>query len=138
MTVTTKNRINPYLPLIIVFIVITVILVVCFGWLENRNIDTTVILCGNILLFALSMVSFRFHRRALLAGNTQAFLRHVYSAILLKLFVCVFAAFAYIYAAGKNVNTGAIFSLMFLYMVYTYIEISGSLKQSSQISKKNE
>jgi ACR3 family arsenite efflux pump ArsB len=126
---------NPFLPLIIAFILFTAVILIFSSALEKRNIDSGALTGGNILLFVVSMFSYLFYRKALLAGNTQEFLRHVYSAILMKLFVCAIAAFIYIYTAGKNVNTGAIFGMMFFYIVYTGIELSGALKQSRQIKE---
>ena len=135
MTESKATSKNPFLPLIIAFVIFEAVILIFSSTLEKRNIDTGVLTGGNILLFVVSMFSYLFYRKALLAGNTQEFLRHVYSAILMKLVVCAIAAFIYIYTAGKNVNTGAIFGMMFFYIVYTGIELSGALKQSRQIKE---
>ena len=68
------------------------------------------VLSGNLLLFLVTVFSFILYRKALLAANTQAFLRNVYSGMLLKLFICMVAAFIYISAAGRSVKTGQQYS----------------------------
>ena len=136
MTESKVSTRNPFLPLTLAFTISMAVIVIFSSALEKRNIDSGALIGGNILLFVVSMFSYLFYRKALLAGNTQEFLRHVYSAILMKLFVCAIAAFIYIYTAGKNVNTGAIFGMMFFYIVYTGIELSGAMKQSREIKEK--
>ncbi len=73
--------------------------------------------------------------KGLQASNTQAFLRHAYSGILVKLFACAGAAFIYIFASGNNMNKPALFACMGFYLVYTFAEMSVIMKQSNR--KKN-
>lgn len=120
----------------IVFVLISAISIVFSGAMEKKGIDSTILIGGNIVLFIVTMLSYLFYRKAIISGNTQVFLRNVYSGMFIKFFACLIAAFCYIFFAGRNVNTGALFGLMFLYMVYTFLEISGVLKQSNNLKPR--
>jgi len=50
----------------------------------------------------------------------------------LKMLICLIAAFAYIATFGKNVNKPAIFGCMFLYFLYTFVEVSILLRLSKE------
>jgi len=56
----------------------------------------------------------------------------VYSSILLKLFICLIAAFVYISIYKKDLNKPAFFTLMGLYLLYTFLEVSVLLKALKQ------
>ena len=92
--------------------------------------DKTVMIFGNTILFIASVVSFNLYRRSLLNNNVHAFLRMIYGGMFAKMVICLIAAVVYIMIAKKNVSKGAIFGLMFLYFVYTFVEISIVLKLS--------
>ena len=127
---------KPYLPIIIVFSFVSAMAVVFSAVLVKKGIDTNILIGGNIVLFLVTLLSYWFNRKAIFSGNTQAFLRNFYSGMFVKFFACLIAAFCYIYFAGKAVNIGALFSLMFLYMVYTIMEISGVLRQSDSLKTR--
>lgn len=124
---------RPYLPIIIVFILVSGVSIVFAGAMDKKGIDSSILIGGNIVLFLVTILSYLFYRKAIVSGNTQLFLRNVYSGMFIKFFACLIGAFCYILFAGKNVNTGALFGLMFLYMVYTFLEISGVLRQSDNL-----
>jgi len=121
------------MPLLCIFILVSFISVVFPEFLQRRNIDRTVLISGNVLLLIVGAASFIFYRKAILAGNTQAFLRNMYSGMLLKFFVCIAAAFIYIFNASPDVNKPGLFSVMFLYLIYTFAEMATLMKQSKQI-----
>ena len=119
-----------FLPIIIVFILVSVIPVVFNGILQKTQIDQGVLLIGNLILFTVTVLSFLLYRKAMMAGNTQGFIRNVYGGMLLKFFICIIAAFIYIFNARQAVNKSGVFALMFLYLVYTFLEISILMKHS--------
>ena len=121
-----------FLPVIVIFILITAAAIIFKSTLVYRNVDQPLLLYGNILLFGVTLCSWFFHQNAINAGNTQAFLRNVYSAMLLKLFVCIIAFFIYVSYAGSNVNKPALFCVMFFYLMYTFIELSILIKHSKK------
>jgi hypothetical protein len=94
--------------------------------------NRSVMIVGNTILFAATALSFYLYRKSLLNNNVHAFLRMIYGGMFAKMMICLFAALAYIMIAKKGVSKGAIFGLMFLYFVYTFVEISIILKLSSK------
>lgn len=129
MTHPNKIPFKAFVPIVIVFVLVTCVALLAK---DMRGINPSVLLGGNLLLFLVTLFSWIFHRKALNAGNTHAFLRNTYSAMLLKLFVCIIAAFVYISYAGKLVNKPALFAVMFLYLVYTFMEIGILMKYSKR------
>ena len=65
-------------------------------------------------------------------NNVQVFLRMIYGGMFVKMMICLFTAFIYIMIAGKAVNKGGIIVCLFLYLVYSFVEIALLLKQSKQ------
>ena len=135
MSVQKKAVIQAFLPILLVFSVVSCFSVVFVTTLRKINIDQSMLIIGNMLLFVVTAFSFVLYRKALLAGNTQVFLRNVYSGMFIKFFVCLSAAFIYIFNAGNALNKPGLFSLMFLYLVYTFLEIGILMNQSKQIKQ---
>ena len=136
MTPSQRSPIRLFLPILLIFVLISSLSLVFSNRLGDWNIHAMLVLSGNLLLFLVTVFSFILYRKALLAANTQAFLRNVYSGMLLKLFICMVAAFIYISAAGRSVNRNGLFVLMFIYLLYTFLEVSLLLKLSRQIKQQ--
>jgi hypothetical protein len=119
-----------FVPIVIIFIVTTLIFIAVptleFLW----NMDKTVMIAGNTILFVATFVSFYLFSRSLTNNNVHAFLRMIYGGMFAKMLICLFAALIYIMAVKKGVSKGAIFGCMFLYFVYTFVEISIIMKLS--------
>lgn len=135
MSVQKKAVIQAFLPILLVFILVSCFTVVFVTTLRKLNVDQPMLIIGNMILFVVTALSFVLYRKALLAGNTQVFLRNVYSGMFIKFFVCLAAAFIYIFSVGGAVNKPGLFSLMFLYLVYTFLEIGILLNQSKHIKQ---
>ena len=118
-----RNR-SRLLPLIIFFILLNALFLTGKNFLERSGFDRSVLIIGNLILFAATLVSFLFARQGLRSENPQAFVRSVYMSIMIKLFICVIAAVIYIFLFRKNLNRPALFTCMGLYLVYTFIEVS--------------
>ena len=118
------------MPLAVIFLVSTIIFIAVpsldFLWNMNRM----VMIAGNTILFVATLVSFYMYSRSLANNNVHAFLRMIYGGMFAKMLICLFAALIYIMIAKKSVSKGAIFGLMFLYFVYTFVEISIIMKLS--------
>jgi hypothetical protein len=102
---------------------------------RHSGIDTTVILFGNFILFAVSILSFWMMQRSLKSSNPQSFMRAMYGSFIAKFFVVAITAFVYIQMAKKEVNKPGLFICMGLYIVYTFLEVSSLMKMLKQ--KKN-
>ncbi len=129
-----SNRRKPFFPIVILFILLNAFFIAGRNLLERWNADVDVLIIGNILLFAITLISIFIARKGLQQNNSYVFLRSVYGSIMIKLFLCIIAAFIYIATFRKDLNKPALFTLMGLYLVYTFIEVSlltKTLKQNT-------
>jgi hypothetical protein len=119
-----------FVPIVIIFVVTTLIFILVpsldFLW----NMSKIVMLAGNAVLFVATFISFYLFSRSLGNNNVHAFLRMIYGGMFAKMLICLFAALIYIMIVKKGVSKGAIFGCMFLYFVYTFVEISIIMKLS--------
>jgi hypothetical protein len=124
-----------FMPIALFFIVLNAFFLSGKNLLLRWNMDQDVVIIGNALLFLITLISFLLARRGLKNPNPHAFIRAVYLSVMLKLFVCVIAAFIYISMYRNNLNKPALFLCMGLYLVYTFLEVSVLMKMLKQ--KKN-
>jgi hypothetical protein len=130
-----RNSLAPLRPMILVFILLNGLFVIGKSMLAKWDADQSVLITGNLILFAVSFSSFLLTRRSLSSPNPNAFVRAMYGSFMIKFFVCAIAAFAYIITVKKEVNKPALFTCMGLYIVYTVMEVSALTKLLKQ--KKN-
>jgi FtsH-binding integral membrane protein len=71
--------------------------------------------------------------RGMKASTTAGFLRSVYGSFMLKLLLAAIVVFGYAFLYKEQINKPSLFTCMFLYLVYTFLEIRTLLK----ISKKS-
>jgi hypothetical protein len=119
-----KKSLNGIVPIILVFISLNGIFFSSRNRLQQWGADQDVLVIGNMFLFLVTLLSYFMARRGLSNPNPHAFVRAVYSSILLKLFICLIAAFVYISINKTALNKPAFFTLMGLYLVYTFLEVS--------------
>lgn len=124
-----------FLPLLLVFLFISSLSVVFGKMLTKYHVNQAMLITGNIILFSVTLLSFFLYQKALLAGNTQIFLRNVYGGMMIKFFVCISATFIYVLSTGNAVNRPALFILMFLYLLYTFMETALLMKRARQIKQ---
>ena len=129
-----KNR-KPWLPLVILFIVLNAFFLIGRSWLAKQGVDNEVLIAGNLILFIATLFSFLVYMRSLRATGGGAAVRGMYGSFIIKFFTCLVAAFAYIMIAKKDVNKPALIICLGLYVVYTVIEVSSLQKLLKQ--KKN-
>lgn len=127
-----SSSIKAFRPLLFIFIVVSAVLVLFSRKINNWGIDSDVVIIGNIVLILATGISSYLYHRSLLNNRTAVFMRMIYGGMFAKMFICLIGAFIYIVIAQKNVNKGAIFVLMGLYLLYSFIEISILLKLSKQ------
>lgn len=132
----SKNTVaRSFRPLMLIFIITTALFLTSRARLSQWDVDVDVLIIGNLVLFAASAISFFLFTRSLNSKNAQAIVRIVYSGVLSKMMICLVTVFIYISIAGKGVNKAGIFGCMFLYLIYTTIEVVTLMKLSKQ--KKN-
>lgn len=127
-----KKFIRVFLPVLFLFIASNAFFLTASTLASRKNIDLDIVIGGNLVLFIATTVSFFLYYKALRNNNVQAFLRLIYGGMFLKMMICLFAVFLYIMIAGKSVNKGAIIICLFLYLVYSFIEVVLLFKQSKQ------
>ena len=121
-----------FVPIVVIFVITTLLFLrvpsLDFLW----NMDRWVMIAGNSILFFATFISFYLFSKSLANNNVHAFMRMIYGGMFAKMLICLFSALIYIMIAKKGVSKGAIFGCMFLYFVYTFVEISIIMKLSSK------
>jgi len=123
-----KQDKKTFLPVVVFFIVLNALFITLGRTLRANGFDTDVLIIGNALLFLISLISFLIVSRGVNNPNPHAFLRSVNGSVMIKLFLCVIAAFIYIATYKKGLNKPALFTCMALYLVYTALEVTGLMK----------
>ncbi len=130
---TTSNRKpRPYVAIILIYIAFNALFLTGRNWLEKYNADADVLIIGNTILAAATLLSFFLYLKSLRNNKAQAFLKYIYSGMFLKMIICLIAAFIYIASFGKEVNKPALFGCMFLYFLYSFVEVSILLRMSKE------
>src|SRR5690349_15643249 len=123
-----KTKMKGLMPVIILFVVLNAFFIAAKNMLENWGVNQEVLIIGNAILFLITLISFSLAQRGLNSPNTHAFVRAVYGSVMIKLFLCLIAAFIYISTNKGNLNKPALFTCMGLYLVYTFMEVSALMK----------
>jgi hypothetical protein len=119
-----KQGLKGFVPILLVYLILNGFFLLGRTLLQRWGADQDVLIIGNAFLFLITLLSYLLAKRGLSNPNSYAFIRAVYSSILLKLFVCLIAAFTYIAIYKKDLNKPAFFTLMGLYLLYTFLEVS--------------
>ncbi len=127
-----KKGLKGFMPVILVFIALNGFFISGRNMLQRWGADQDVLIYGNLFLLLITLFSYLLARRGLTSTNPHAFVRAVYSSIILKLFVCLIAAFIYISINKSALNKPAFFTLMGLYLLYTFLEVSILIKALKQ------
>lgn len=122
------NGWKAFLPLLLFFVAVTIAIPASKSILDQWKVDSTVLLGGNGILFIAIGGSFYFYFKSLTDKKPHAFLTMVYMGLFIKMLLCLFASFLYIYLAGKQVNKPAVVGCLLLYFVYTALELFVLLK----------
>jgi hypothetical protein len=125
---------SPARPLILLFIVLNALVIVFRRSLTSEGFFVDLLIIGNIILFAMTMLSFFLLYKGLKASSTPAFLRSVYGSFMIKFFVVLVAVFGYAFMNKGSLNKHSLFTLMFLYLVYTFLEIKTLMKLSRKVN----
>lgn len=123
---------RPVAPLIIVFLLISMIIGIGWNFSGSHNIDNFVLLGANIIFFLIFLLAFFIQKKALKNANPNVFIRSVMAGMMIKMFLCIIAVMAYVVAAGKSVNKISIFIAMFFYLIYLAVEVMILMKMNKQ------
>jgi hypothetical protein len=116
------------LPVLLFFIIVNSFAIVFRGRLLAWGFDREVLIIGNLLIFCLTLLSFWILYKGFRATTTPAFLRSVYGSFILKLLVVAGVMLTYVSLTKTSVNRPSIYACMFLYLIYTFIEVNLLMK----------
>jgi hypothetical protein len=119
-------------PILLLFIITTALFIAGKARLAAWGIDANVLIIGNLVLFAVTLLSIWIYTRSMATKNAYAITRTMYASVLVRMFACLIAVFIYLMIVGKGVNKGGIFGCLFLYFVYTGLEVAQLMKLNKQ------
>jgi hypothetical protein len=122
------------MPFFFLFVVINSLAIVFRGRMTSLGFDTNVLLIGNFLLCSITFFSFYMLYKGMKASTTAGFLRSVYGSFMIKLLLVALMVFGYAFMYKENINKPSLFTCMFLYLLYTFIETRALLKLSKKKS----
>jgi len=105
--------------LAVFFVIVNALLIVFRQRLEDKNVDTDVVIIGNLILFVVSAISVWMYSKAGSQKKSHGMVRNVYGGFMLKFFTLLVAAMVYFYFAHE-INKPAIFICLGLYLVYNF------------------
>ncbi|MEO6136435.1 MAG: hypothetical protein ABIP35_14850 [Ginsengibacter sp.] len=116
------------LPHVVLFIAINILLLSFKSFLSSYSIDINFILVANVILFFITFFGFFIQLRSMATANINAFLRGIYSSLIMKMFIVMGAVFVYVLASDGKINKPALFISMGLYIIYTSLEVFQLMK----------
>jgi hypothetical protein len=119
-------------PILVLFVIVNLFGFLLPGTLGALDVNVEVLLMGNLFVSTITLFSFWMLFRGLRASTTHSFMSSVYGSFIIKLVVSALIVVAYAKRAGDTMNTPGIFGSMFLYMIYTFLEIKGLLDLSKK------
>ena len=119
-------------PVFLLFFILNCFFIVFRARLEKWGFDIDVMLIGNLVLCVITLLSFYMLNKGMKAVTTAGFLRSVYGSFMIKLLLVTILVFGYVFLRKENFNKPALFTCMFLYLIYTFLEIRGLLKLSKE------
>jgi len=120
-------------PLLIFFIIVAGFCTLFKTWLNSKGINPAVLGFANILLFILSLAVLSLQKKAMKNPNPQVFIRSIMLGSFIKLIVIAVAVMLYLVIAGEKKSVYAVVASMFLYIVYTAIDV----RLASKLNRKN-
>lgn len=117
-----------FLPVAVPCLIIMILITVFKRPLTSFGFDINFLIFANLLLYLLSYFSFIIQIKGIEGKSGHAFVRGLYTSLLLKMFVIIGGIFIYIYVFGGNVNMPALFVAMVIYLLYTSIEVIQLMK----------
>ncbi|MEO8415580.1 MAG: hypothetical protein ABI472_18100 [Ginsengibacter sp.] len=125
-----KETVRNFVPVIALFVFINILVFIFKNFLLLHDVDIEFLLAANMILFLLCFSGFFLQMKAMKSSNMNAFIRGVYSSLLLKIFIVIFALGLYLFLVRGKVNKPALFTSMGLYIVYTGLEVAQLMKIS--------
>ena len=120
--------IKKFLPVIGLFLLVNMILIIFGNSLKESGFNIGFLLVANAILFLITFLGFYVQTKGVRSTNVNAFIRGVYSSLLIKMFVIVVAIVIYILVMGGKTDKLSILSAMGIYIIYTVVEVVQLMK----------
>ena len=122
------------LPLLVIFIVLTIFILSATNLWQKYNIDKNVLMGANFLFMGTGLLVFFMQKNALTNKNPNVFIRSVIAGMMIKMFSTVLAVLTYVVLVGPTYNKKGVFISLFMYLIYLAAEVTAISKLNS---KKN-
>ena len=123
-----QSLVKKFIPVIGLFLLVNFVVFIFGNSLKEFGFNIGFLLVANAILFILTFLGFYLQTKGVRSTNVNAFIRGVYSSLLLKMFVIVVAILIYIVLMGGETNKPAILASMGIYLVYTALEVIQLMK----------
>lgn len=123
---------SPQRPVLLLFIIANALFFLFKNRFVSFGFSLELLVIGNGIIFLMTFISSKLLHASMYASNSAAFLRGVYGSFLIKFFIVAISILVYAFLYRSNLNKPGLFTLMGLYLVYTYIEISSLLKKTNK------
>lgn len=123
--------------LLLFFVIVNVLAIIFRTKLEDKNVDTQVVIVGNLVLFIVSAISVWMYSNAGSQKKAHGMVRNVYGGFMLKFFALIVVAMVYFYFA-KEINKPGIFICLGLYLVYNFAGVSQVAKKQPASQSHNQ
>jgi ACR3 family arsenite efflux pump ArsB len=115
-------------PLFALLVAVNAIAVIFRKGLEHIGYDINVLLLGNLLICIITAISFVMLYRGMRATDSFSFLRSVYGSFVIKLILVAGIVFGYAFVFRSGINKMSLFTCMFLYLIYTFLEMQALMR----------
>ncbi len=120
--------IKKFIPVIGLFLLINLILFMFGSSLKESGFNIGFLVAANAILFLITFLGFYVQTKGVRSTNVNAFIRGVYSSLLIKMFIIVVAIVIYILVMGGKTDKLSILTAMGIYIIYTAVEIVQLMK----------
>lgn len=123
---------NKRLPLIFAMMLVAIGVLLSTLLRSRPEFDLSALLAANGLMFVLSLLAWVMLRRNV-GQRPQVFVRGVYGATMLRLFVCMIGILTYALIKKPNVHKPTLFVMFGIYAIYTIVETVAFSRQARKM-----
>ncbi|HEY5391568.1 MAG TPA: hypothetical protein VIJ57_05610 [Hanamia sp.] len=123
-----NQSLKTFSPVILLFIFINILVFIFSKSLISSGFNLSFLLAANALIFVITIFGFALQAKGSKSGNVNAFIRGIYTSLLLKMFVIAGAIVIYILVIGAEINKPSLFTSLAIYLIYTCIEVIQLMK----------
>ena len=123
---------KPLLILLFVYLLLALLFFSLQSILKSWNVNHYVLLVGNTLLFAISILTLSLQLKSINNSNPNAFVRSIMGSMLIRMLVLGAGVIIYALAAGNQFSANSVFVLLLTYLIYLITEVSVVMKKNKK------